>query len=231
MHGRGIDDNELITRYKVDPIMGGTGMNVNFVTFLRERLRSRRGGRHEQRVKRYAMVVDTRTCVGCAACVIACKTENDVAEGFSRDWIFTETSGTFPNLEMEIRSERCNHCEDAPCVSVCPTGASHYGPGGTVLVNRAKCTGCKACIAACPYDARFIDPRTGCDRQVHLLRAPGRERDADDGVPGSLSHEEHLLRGPERSRERSLPAAEDAAGVRAPARRRHPSQALLPEVI
>ncbi|MCK5447441.1 MAG: 4Fe-4S dicluster domain-containing protein, partial [Gemmatimonadetes bacterium] len=107
----------------------------------------------------YGMVVDTRTCVACAACVIACKTENDVAEGFSRDWIFTATSGSFPNLAMEIRSERCNHCEDAPCVSVCPTGASHYGPGGTVQVTESKCTGCKACIAACPYDARFIDPR------------------------------------------------------------------------
>jgi len=121
----------------------------------------------------YGMVVDTRTCVACAACVIACKTENNVAEGFSRDWIFTATSGSFPNLEMEIRSERCNHCEDAPCVSVCPTGASHYGPGGTVQVTESKCTGCKACIAACPYDARFIDPRSGvidkCTFCVHRV--------------------------------------------------------------
>jgi Fe-S-cluster-containing dehydrogenase component len=121
----------------------------------------------------YGMVVDTRTCVACAACVIACKTENDVAEGFSRDWIFTATSGSFPNLEMEIRSERCNHCEDAPCVSVCPTGASHYGPGGTVQVTESKCTGCKACIAACPYDARlimhpkgYIDKCTFCHHRV-----------------------------------------------------------------
>lgn len=110
--------------------------------------------------KRYAMAVDTRTCVGCSACVIACKTENDVAVGYSRDWVVTETSGTFPDLRMEIRSERCNHCEDAPCVAACPTGASHYGPGGVVLVDDDKCTGCKACIAACPYGARFVDPRT-----------------------------------------------------------------------
>jgi len=123
--------------------------------------------------KRYAMVIDTRTCVGCAACVIACKTENGVAEGHSRDWIYTETSGTFPDLQMTIRSERCNHCEDAPCVSVCPTGASYYGPGGTVLVNANKCTGCKACIAACPYDARFIAPDSGvaekCTFCVHRV--------------------------------------------------------------
>ncbi len=92
--------------------------------------------------------------------MVACKTENDVAEGFARDWITSELVGRFPDLQMEIRSERCNHCEDAPCVSACPTGASYYGPGGTIQVDADKCTGCKACIAACPYGARFVDPRT-----------------------------------------------------------------------
>ncbi len=110
--------------------------------------------------KRYGMALDTRTCVGCTACVVACKTENDVAEGFSRDWVTTELTGEFPSLSMEIRSERCNHCESAPCVAACPTGASYYGPGGTVQVDADRCTGCKACIAACPYGARFVDPRT-----------------------------------------------------------------------
>lgn len=111
--------------------------------------------------RRFAMVIDSRTCVGCAACVIACKTENAVADGHSRDWILTETTGTFPHLALTIWSARCNHCEDAPCVSACPTGASYVGEGGLVLVDRDVCTGCKACIAACPYGARFIDPRDG----------------------------------------------------------------------
>jgi len=111
--------------------------------------------------ERYGMVVDTRTCVGCNACVIGCMTENDVPAGHTRDWVFSETTGMFPNLQMTVRSERCNHCEDAPCVSVCPTGASHIGPGETVQVNPKRCSGCKVCIAACPYDARYIDPNSG----------------------------------------------------------------------
>ncbi|MCA9784870.1 MAG: 4Fe-4S binding protein, partial [Candidatus Cloacimonetes bacterium] len=107
------------------------------------------------------MAVDTRTCVGCAACVIACKTENRISEGYVRNWITTETRGRFPELMMTIRSERCNHCRNAACVRACPTGASHYAEGGTVQVTGSKCTGCKACMAACPYDARYVDEQSG----------------------------------------------------------------------
>ena len=130
------------------------------------------------RSPRWAMAVDTRTCVGCAACVIACKTENDLPEGFARNWIWTGTTGEYPALSMEVRSERCNQCEAAPCVAACPTGASHYGPGGIVLVDRHKCTGCKACIAACPYDARYVHPVghvdkcTFCLHRVHQGKQP-----------------------------------------------------------
>ena len=107
---------------------------------------------------RHAMTVDTRVCVGCKACVLACKGENAVPDGSSRAWVVEEVRGTYPALAMEIRSERCNHCTDAPCVKACPTGASHVAEGGTVLVTHSKCSGCKACIAACPYDARFVHP-------------------------------------------------------------------------
>ena len=90
---------------------------------------------------RFGMVIDTTKCVGCMDCVVACKTENNVPDGLNRDWIVTETKGRFPRLHQEIRSERCNHCDFPPCVSCCPTGASHVNEGGTVLVSAEKCTG------------------------------------------------------------------------------------------
>jgi Fe-S-cluster-containing dehydrogenase component len=119
--------------------------------------------------KRYAMTMDPRQCVGCNACVLACKAENNLPEHGFRDWIVTETRGSFPHLSQEIRSERCNHCTTAPCVSACPTGASHVNEGGTVLVSRDKCTGCKACIAACPYDARYVHPEGFVDKCTFCL--------------------------------------------------------------
>ena len=114
---------------------------------------------------RFGMVIDTVRCVGCTDCVVACKTENHVPEGFCRDWIETEVAGAFPMPRLEIRSERCNHCDRPPCVSCCPTGASHVEEyGRVVLVAHEKCIGCKACLAACPYDARFIHPQGYADK-------------------------------------------------------------------
>lgn len=108
---------------------------------------------------RYGMVIDTLKCVGCMDCVVACKTENEVPIGYNRDWISYETTGKFPSLHQEIRSERCNQCDNPPCVYCCPCGASHISEtGGIVLVYEDKCSGCKACMAACPYDARYIHP-------------------------------------------------------------------------
>jgi len=107
---------------------------------------------------RYAMAIDTLKCVGCSDCVVACQTENDVPIGFCRDWVVEVTDGTYPSLTLENRSERCNHCANAPCVRCCPTGASHITEEGVVLVTHSKCIGCAACITSCPYDARYIHP-------------------------------------------------------------------------
>ena len=123
---------------------------------------------------RYGMAIDTRKCVGCMDCVVACKTENEVPEGFNRDWVTTEARGRFPSIHLEIRSERCNHCDSPPCVTVCPTGASHVESfGHVVLVTADECIGCKVCLASCPYDARFVNPDGYADKCtfcIHRVR-------------------------------------------------------------
>lgn len=124
--------------------------------------------------KQYTMTMDTIRCVGCSACVLSCKAENALPENGFRDWVVTETNGTFPHLAMEIRSERCNHCENTPCVTNCPTGASHIGQGHTVLVDYDMCTGCKACIAACPYNARYVHEKGYVDKCTFCLHRVDR---------------------------------------------------------
>lgn len=123
---------------------------------------------------RYAMVIDQSRCVGCMACVVACKRENDVPPEQYRTRVLEMVSGQFPELRTELRPELCNHCDNAPCVMVCPTGASHKESDGTVQIDRQKCVGCKACIAACPYDARCINEEHGyadkCSFCQHRVR-------------------------------------------------------------
>jgi Fe-S-cluster-containing dehydrogenase component len=121
---------------------------------------------------RRVMVLDSSRCVGCEACVVACKNENAVPEGRYRDWVVQESRGRFPDLQLTIRSERCNHCSDAPCIANCPVGSSYYREDGTVQIDRSKCTGCRACIASCPYDARYLHPKgyvDKCSLCVHRL--------------------------------------------------------------
>jgi len=126
---------------------------------------------------RYAMAIDTLKCVGCNDCVVACQTENSVPIGYCRDWIVEKTTGTYPELQLEIRSERCNHCANAPCVRTCPTEASHYAQGGTVMVEASECIGCKACITSCPYDARFVHPDGYVDKCTFCLHRVTKGQD------------------------------------------------------
>jgi len=109
--------------------------------------------------KRYIMVIDLRKCIGCKTCSVACCTENNVSTE-SKKWniVMNVMGGEFPNYERQMIPKACQHCEDAPCVSICPTGASFkYEDGGQVLVNYDKCIGCRGCMNACPYDARVFN--------------------------------------------------------------------------
>lgn len=105
------------------------------------------------------MALDYQNCINCKACEVACKQENNVQLGAhkQRIWVGIVDGTVFGKPYINVYPSQCNHCEDAPCVTVCPTHASYYAPGGVVMVDASRCILCKGCITACPYDARFID--------------------------------------------------------------------------
>ena len=110
----------------------------------------------------YGMLIDTRKCVGCHACSIACRSQNDVPEGHDRAWVEYTEKGSYPNVSLKFLPRLCNQCSEPQCVSVCPTGATwKREEDGVVVVDETICIGCKYCIQACPYDARFLNPKTG----------------------------------------------------------------------
>jgi Fe-S-cluster-containing dehydrogenase component/formate-dependent nitrite reductase membrane component NrfD len=111
-------------------------------------------------VARYGFVIDQRRCIGCHACTLACKSENQVPVGKFRTWVKYIEKGEFPNTRRYFTVERCQHCEDAPCTKICPTTALFKRPDGIVDFDSNRCIGCKACMQACPYDAIYIDPTT-----------------------------------------------------------------------
>jgi Fe-S-cluster-containing dehydrogenase component len=109
-------------------------------------------------VTNFAWVIDQTSCIGCHACTTACKSENQVPLGVNRTWVKYIESGVFPEARRDIAVLRCNHCDEPPCVEVCPTTAMFKRPDGIVDFDTNRCIGCKACIQACPYDAIYIDP-------------------------------------------------------------------------
>ena len=122
----------------------------------------------------YGMLIDTRRCIGCHACSVACKSEFNVPLGLTRSWVEYIEKGTYPNVRRSFLPRLCNHCRHPICVDVCPTGATYKRKeDGIVVVDSDICIGCKYCIQACPYDARFINPETGsadkCDFCLHRV--------------------------------------------------------------
>lgn len=109
---------------------------------------------------RYGFAIDQRTCIGCHACTVACKTEHEVPVGQFRTWVKYVDQGTFPSNTRDFGVMRCNHCTDAPCVQICPTKALFTREDGIVDFDRDRCIGCKSCMQGCPYDAIYIDDET-----------------------------------------------------------------------
>jgi Fe-S-cluster-containing dehydrogenase component/formate-dependent nitrite reductase membrane component NrfD len=107
---------------------------------------------------RWIKVLDQSRCIGCHACTTACKSENSVPLGVTRTYVKSVEVGHFPQVRRNFQVTRCNQCSDAPCVAACPTKAMYRRHDGIVDFDKSICIGCKACMAACPYDAIFINP-------------------------------------------------------------------------
>jgi tetrathionate reductase subunit B len=167
--------------------------------------------------KRYGMVIDLRRCIGCHACSVACKSEFNVPLGVWRAWVEVAEHGTYPNTRRSFLPKLCNNCRNAPCVDVCPTGASHYDQDDTVQISDEICIGCKLCVAGCPYKQRFVNPeKKGADKCslcIHRVRKDtvpscvntcvGRARifgdfnDPDSEVSQLIKTHKHTVRKPE----------------------------------
>ena len=117
---------------------------------------------------RWGFVLEQESCIGCHACTVGCKAENDVALGSFRTWVKWIEKGEFPDTERHAAILRCNHCEDAPCIEICPTIALHKREDGIVDLDADRCIGCASCMQACPYDAIHIDPRVGTAAKCHF---------------------------------------------------------------
>ena len=113
-------------------------------------------------------LLDQSRCIGCHACTTACKSENEVPVGVSRTFVKSVDVGLFPDVRRAFQVTRCNQCEDAPCVAACPTQAMYRREDGIVDFDKEICIGCKACMAACPYDAIFINPEDHSAEKCNL---------------------------------------------------------------
>jgi Fe-S-cluster-containing dehydrogenase component len=107
--------------------------------------------------RKWVMVIDLQKCVGCSACTIACKAENRLPPGVVYRPVIEEEVGEYPNVTRRWLPRPCMQCEDPPCTNVCPVNATWKREDGIVVIDYNKCIGCRYCLTACPYGARYFD--------------------------------------------------------------------------
>lgn len=126
----------------------------------------------------YGMLIDTRKCIGCHACTVACKSQHMTPIGANRSWVEYVEKGEHPNTSRSFLPRLCNQCTHPPCVPVCPADATwKRKEDGIIVIDADVCIGCKYCIQACPYNARFLNHETGtadkCDFCVSIVSQGG----------------------------------------------------------
>lgn len=113
---------------------------------------------------KFGMVIDLTRCMGCQTCVTACKMQNNVPMGMLWNRVITNgedvldgVEGVYPHVSRQYVPIACQHCENAPCVKVCPVEATYHDYQGRVLIDYDRCIGCRYCMAACPYNVRVFN--------------------------------------------------------------------------
>ena len=136
---------------------------------------------------RWGMVIDLGKCTGCQSCSVACKTENNVPHGSPEEHIRRQTpfwhkviavsNGEYPALSIDLIPMPCMHCDDAPCITVCPAKATYRREDGIVIQNFRRCIGCKYCIVACPYGVRSFNYKEPEEKEYHRPDLPPTRED------------------------------------------------------
>ncbi|MCG7371619.1 4Fe-4S dicluster domain-containing protein [Pseudomonas luteola] len=121
----------------------------------------------------WRMAIDLERCIGCHACSVACKVENQVELGHFRTKVYYHDQGEFPHTQRSFLPALCMQCADAPCIKACPTHSIEKGKDGIVRINVDTCDTWGSCVTACPYGALHIDPvqwvADKCDFCSHRL--------------------------------------------------------------
>lgn len=140
-------------------------------------------------MEQYAFLLDLGRCIGCQACVVACKVGNELGEGQQHIQLIEKTRGVFPDLTGGFSNHRCYHCSDAACVSVCPTGAL-YKEAGLTRLDRSQCSGCSYCNEACPYDVPVMHEgkSSKCDGCAATVAAEGEPWCAKTCPSGAVAY-------------------------------------------
>ncbi len=106
---------------------------------------------------KYAMTIDLERCFGCRSCMEACKVENNTAEAVFWMYVFRFEEGQYPNVRVHYLPRPCMHCDNAPCVKVCPVGARYKRKDGLTATDWKRCIGCRYCQVSCPYSVNYFN--------------------------------------------------------------------------
>ncbi len=151
---------------------------------------------------KYAMAVDLDRCQGCRGCMTACTVENNTVEGNFWMYVFRFEQGEYPDTEMSFLPRPCQHCDNAPCVKVCPVGARFKREDGLVLTDADRCIGCRYCELACPYGVNYFNWKKPDKAQYAIVDWSDGDLDAITGgvIPPYKNPDLDKLWGPEQRR-------------------------------